>query len=130
MRITVHLSTFDQLNPRAYAIIWLDRDRQQWSRESHSGLALPAWGTLRAEPGGTLICDERGSAPLLVLEGFALDGAIGPFEGETGGAIWNASRRTSRGHWHVQCVDEVRSEPEHSLFAGDGAYRDASHISR
>lgn len=120
MRITVHLSTFDRLNPCAYAILWLDRERRQWSRESHFGLDLPSWGTLQAHDGTTQICTQRGGVPLFVLEGLDLEDSDGPFEGETGGAQWCAGRRHSAGHWYVQCIDEDTIQPESGIFADDG----------
>lgn len=119
MRITVHLSTFDHLNACAYAILWLDPERGQWSRESHFGLDLPAWGTLCNAPHATEICAQRGGSPLFLLEGLELNGDTGPFEGETGGAQWRGGRKHSTGHWYVQCVDEDTVQPENSVFAGD-----------
>lgn len=120
MRITVHLSTFERLNPCAYAILWLDRERRQWSRESHFGLDLPAWGVLETHGGATQICAQRGSAPLLSLEGLDLEDGDGPFEGETGSAQWRGKRH-SAGHWYVQCIDEDTARAENSMFSDDSA---------
>ena len=121
MRITIHLSTFDRLNPCAYAILWLDRERRQWSRESHFGIDLPAWGVLEDKPHATHICAQHGEAPMFVLDGLELRGDVGPFEGETGAAQWNGPQKHAPGHWHVQCVDKKRIEPESGVFAGDDA---------
>lgn len=121
MRITVHLSTFDRLNPCAYAILWLDREHKQWSRESHFGLNLPVWGALETGPKTTQICAQRGSAPLFILDGLDLESGSGPFEGETGAAQWCGGRRHAAGHWYVQCVDEETTQPENSVFADDDA---------
>ncbi len=44
MRLTIHLDTFDRLNPMAFVILWLDKEMRQWSREGHHGLDLPRWG--------------------------------------------------------------------------------------
>jgi hypothetical protein len=117
MRITVHLSTFDETNPCAYAILWIDRDTLRWSRESHFGLALPEWGVVRALPGTTLLNAPHDGAPLCELDGLDLVEETGPFEGETGGA--HLYRTKARGHWHVQCIDEDLAIPEHGLFADD-----------
>lgn len=38
MRITLHLDTFDRIDPNAYAILWLDNETHNWSREGHAGL--------------------------------------------------------------------------------------------
>lgn len=121
MRITVHLSTFDRLNPCAYAILWLDRERRQWSRESHFGLNLPAWGVLETASGMTQICAQQGGAPLFLLEGLDLESDTGPFEGETGAAQCCGGRRHSAGHWYVQCVDDDALQPENGVFADDDA---------
>lgn len=117
MRITIHLSTFDERHPCAYAILWVDRDTQRWSRESHFGLDLPTWGIVHSQPGVTLLCAPHDGSPLCELDGLALDGEDGPFEGEAGGARWCSDK--ARGHWHVQCIDEELALPEHGLFAED-----------
>ncbi|ACD20646.1 DUF3564 domain-containing protein [Paraburkholderia phytofirmans] len=119
MRLTVHLDTFDRAHPMAFAILWLDKDTRQWSREGHQGLDLPEWGMLHVDCGNTLVCGPDGSAPVCVLEGLDLNDAEGPFEGETGRAQWCAERGRDlmSGHWHVQCIDTDQIAPEHGLFA-------------
>jgi hypothetical protein len=117
MRITIHLSTFDELNPCAYAIVWVDRDAAKWSRESHFGLAMPRWGALDRTPGAIRLCDAHDGVALCELHGFDLDSAGGPFEGETGGA--HLCGENARGHWYVQCVDTQTAPAEHSVFADD-----------
>jgi hypothetical protein len=86
MRITIHLSTFEETNPCAYAIVWIDRDAQRWSRESHFGLNLPTWGVVHERPGATLLCSPHDGTPLCELEGLELESQGGPFEGEAGSA--------------------------------------------
>jgi len=119
MRLTVHLDAFDCTRPMAFAILWLDKDTRQWSREGHHGLDLPEWGTLRVDGGNTLMCGPRDATPLCVLEGLDLKDRSGPFEGETGRAQCCAERGRllMTGHWHVQCVDNEQAQPEHGLFA-------------
>lgn len=117
MRITIHLSTFDELNPCAYAIVWIDRDARKWSRESHFGVALPQWGRVDSQPDVTRLCAPDGGPAVCELSGFDLDSADGPFEGETGGA--RLCDENARGHWYVQCVDTETSPAEHSVFADD-----------
>ncbi|HTH61663.1 MAG TPA: DUF3564 domain-containing protein [Paraburkholderia sp.] len=119
MRITVHLDTFDRVHPMAFAILWLDNDSRQWSREGHFGLELPEWGALQMDCGNTLVCAARDAAPVCVLEGLDLNDPDGPFEGEIGRVQWCADRcRTlMTGHWRVQCIDIEQTEPEHSVFA-------------
>jgi hypothetical protein len=123
MRITLHLDTFNRVGPCAYAILWLDRETLQWSREGHVGLDLPEWGRLVVDGHGTLVCGTHDNRALCVLEGLQLDGTDGPFEGETGSAQWcaYAGLPSAQGHWPVQCVDQESVEPEHGLFAADDA---------
>ncbi|KAE8759177.1 MULTISPECIES: DUF3564 domain-containing protein [Paraburkholderia] len=122
MRLTIHLDTFDRVNPMAFAILWLDNETRQWSREGHMGLELPEWGALHVDCGNTLICGPHDSTPCCVLEGLDLNATSGPFEGETGRAqwCWDAGRSLMTGHWHVQCVDNENTEPEDGIFAADG----------
>ncbi|CAB3657742.1 DUF3564 family protein [Trinickia soli] len=117
MRITIHLSTFDEINPCAYAIVWIDRDARKWSRESHYGLDLPTWGIVEVQPGLTRLCDPHDGTAICDLDGFDLQRKDGPFEGETGSAQWCGNR--SRGHWHVQCIDDETTLAEHGVFADD-----------
>ncbi|MBB5507879.1 DUF3564 domain-containing protein [Paraburkholderia atlantica] len=121
MRLTVHLDTFDRVNPMAFAILWLDKDTRQWSREGHFGLELPEWGALHVDCGNTLVCAPHGTVPVCVLEGLDLNQPDGPFEGEVGRVQWCAEpgRNLMCGHWRVQCIDVEQTEPENSVFATD-----------
>lgn len=122
MRLTVHLNTFDRLDPCAYVILRLDRESNKWSREGHVGLDLPESGTLAADNGGTLVCYPNDRGPLCVLEGLELDSCIGgPFEGEVGRARWfrDDGLAAAPGHWHVQCVDQDVTRPEHITLSVD-----------
>ncbi|SDD15157.1 DUF3564 family protein [Paraburkholderia lycopersici] len=121
MRVTVHLDSFDRLDPSAYAIIWIDTETKKWSREGHAGVSLPEWGQCRPSPDGTglLACED----PLAVctLEGLDLQAGSGPFEGECGRASLqpDTNAEALEGHWHVQCVDESLPNPEDGLFANE-----------
>lgn len=53
MRLTIHLDTFDRVNPMAFAILWLDNQTRQWSREGHMGLDLPDSGALHVDCGNS-----------------------------------------------------------------------------
>ncbi len=123
MRITVHLDTFDRIDPCAYAILWLDKESRKWSREGHAILNLPEWGKWMAVSAGSSICGPHDAQPLCLLEGLVLDVRPGPFEGEAGRAQWyNAEgAQIATGHWHVQCIDEELAQAECGVFAGDGA---------
>jgi hypothetical protein len=122
MRLTLHLDTFDRLNPMEFVILWLDKETRQWSREGHQGLDLPEWGALHVDCGNTLVCGPHDSTPFCVLEGHDLNAPGGPFEGETGRAQWCVSegRALMSVHWHVQCIDTEFLDAESSIFAGDG----------
>ncbi|MCP3710056.1 DUF3564 domain-containing protein [Paraburkholderia sp. CNPSo 3274] len=121
MRVTVHLDSFDQLDPSACAIVWIDTEAKKWSREGHAGVSLSEWGQCRPSPGGTslLACEDR--REVCTLDGLNLGSSDGPFEGECGDVHWRA--RMSAGplgaRWHVQCVDESAREPEDGLFADE-----------
>ncbi|WP_028219262.1 DUF3564 family protein [Paraburkholderia oxyphila] len=120
MRITLHLDTFDRIDPNAYAILWIDNETCKWSREGHAGLQLPEWGMLRVESPGTLVCGQHDARPLFILEGLAMEAQTGPFEGESGEALWHCENGPGiAGHWHVQCIDKDAVLAEHSEFAGD-----------
>jgi hypothetical protein len=121
MRLTIHLDTFDAINPMAFAILWLDKDTRKWSLEGHTGLHLPKSGDLHVDCGNTLICGPHDTSARCVLEGLDLNGPSGPFEAETGRAQWcgDAGRASVTGLWHVQCIDEETALPEHGVFGAD-----------
>jgi hypothetical protein len=123
MRITVHLDSFDRLDPTAYAIVWLDRDTGKWSREGHAGVALPPWGCFDMADGATRLCEASDRHTVCVLEGLRFNPDTGPFEGEEGSASWraNALAAPAVGRWHVQWIDGTEVAPEHGLFADDPA---------
>lgn len=121
MRITIHLATFDRIDPTGYAVLWLDDESLMWSREAHMGLPLPRWGTLRPNPDETLLCASHGGWPRCELQGLHLRRQNGPFEGETGCALWYEENGSvaKAGSWHVQCVDDTATSAESSMFAGE-----------
>ncbi len=47
MRLTIHLDTFDRVNPMAFAILWLDNETRQWSREGRAGKGVSNGGKNR-----------------------------------------------------------------------------------
>jgi hypothetical protein len=121
MRVTVHLDNFDQLNPSAYAIVWIDTEAKKWSREGHAGVTLPEWGQSRPSLDGTslLACEDQ--REVCTLAGLDLTAREGPFEGECGGVQWRPDMNAEalEGRWHVQCVDESAPVPEDGLFADE-----------
>ena len=121
MRITLHLDTFECIEPSVYAILWLDRDARKWSREGHAVIDLPEWGTLTLSNDGTRILDAAGERVCCELPGLDLLALDGPFEGESGQALWyrDADHTSVAGQWHVQWIDGTESEPEHGVFADE-----------
>lgn len=121
MRVTVHLDSFNQLDPSAYAIIWIDTKAKKWSREGHAGVPLPEWGQSRPSPDGTSLLACGDQREVCTLEGLDLTASDGPFEGECGGVQWPPSMNAEPldGHWHVQCVDESLPVAEDRLFADE-----------
>jgi hypothetical protein len=62
-------------------------------------------------------CRPHDTSARCVLERLDLNGPGGPFEGETGRG--NAGRASVTGLWHVQCIDQETTLPEHGVFAAD-----------
>jgi len=122
MRITIHLDTFDCADTAVYAILWLDREAGKWSREGHAVIDVPQWGIFGSSKAGTHILDAEGTHRFCDLCGLDLTAATGPFEGESGRALWyrHAHHAPVHGRWHVQCLDQTQAEPENGVFA-DGA---------
>lgn len=123
MRVTVHLDSFDRINPSAYAIVWFDKAAGKWSREGHAGITLPEWGHFDCANGSTQMSVASDAPPLCVLEGLDFGAVSGPFEGEEGRTDWLADARSAHaeGRWHVQWIDETTADPEYGLFADDNA---------
>ena len=121
MRVTVHLDSFDRLDPAAYAIIWIDTAAKKWSREGHAGVNLPEWGQCRRTAEGTSLLASEGQREVCTVDGLDLQASVGPFEGESGRARWNPRMNAEplEGRWHVQCVDESVPDPEDGLFADE-----------
>lgn len=119
MRITVHLDTFNALNPGAFAVLWCDHDAGRWSREGHLGIDIPEWGVLRDDGCDTVLEDAMCTCTLFALEGLDLTANHCPHRGEDGVALYRPgmSAYGTAGHWSVQCVDPVSVHAEHSVFA-------------
>ena len=114
MRITVHLDTFDRVCPCGYAILEINKQSHRWMCENQLDLTLPKEGTLVATSTGTLLCGQADRTHICLLEGLDIFAADGPFEGETGPAMWygNQGIQPAAGHWHVELAegcDEQRS---------------------
>ncbi|SAL52140.1 hypothetical protein AWB64_05598 [Caballeronia sordidicola] len=108
MRITMHIDTFDRVSPCGYAILEIDKDTRRWVLSSQCGVTLSHEGSLIAGPNGTVVCGPSGAQYLCVLEGLDTASAHGPFEGETGAAMWYADLgiQPVAGHWHVELTED------------------------
>jgi hypothetical protein len=106
MRITVHLDTFDRVCPCGYAILEINKQSHRWTCENQLALTLPKEGSLVATSTGTLLC-RADRTHICLLEGLDAFADNGPFEGETGVAMWYANRgiQPAAGHWHVELAE-------------------------
>jgi hypothetical protein len=111
MRITIHIDTFDRVSPCGYAILEIDKDARRWVCSSQRGLSLPDEGPLVPAASGTLVCRPTNQEHLCMLEGLDAFSSDGPFEGETGAAMWYADLgiQPVAGHWHVELTEDCES---------------------
>jgi hypothetical protein len=118
MRVTLHLDSFDRLDPSAYAIIWIDTATKKWSREGHAGVSVPEWGQCHPSVHGTSLLALENQNEVCTLEGLDLGASDGPFEGESGAVLWrqHLDAEPTQARWSVQCVDESTAVPEDTLF--------------
>jgi hypothetical protein len=119
MRLTILINGPDPTVNHDYAVLWLDIDQQRWSRESHDGVDLPAWGELHDTGGVTTLCAPSASEPLCTLSGLHVDRRQQVSKSE-GDATWSCevSHAPMNGFWRLQAVDRQAIRAEHSLFAG------------
>ncbi len=108
MRLTVHVDSFDNVDPSAYAILWLDAGTRRWSREGHFGLDLPEWGTWTVEQDGTLIRSPHDTRSLCVLDGLDMNRPGGPFEGEPARRAGPATKRGNISRGVGTCSASIR----------------------
>jgi hypothetical protein len=121
MRITIHIDTFDRVSPCGYAIFEVDKEARHWVCSSQCGLSLPDEGPLVPAPNGTLVCGSTDQAHLCLLEGLDVFSTNGPFEGETGAAMWYAylGIQPAAGHWHVELIEEGEASTLRSRAANE-----------
>ncbi|WP_277183276.1 DUF3564 family protein [Caballeronia sp. BR00000012568055] len=108
MRITVHLDTFDRVSPCAYAILNLDPASHRWHCSNQHGLHVPIDGLFREADMCLALYDLDEDALICELESFNMNDMQGPFEGETGLALWYGEQaiQPAAGHWHVDLVSD------------------------
>lgn len=119
MRLTILINGPDPTVNHDYAVLWLDIEQQRWSRESHDGIELPAWGELRDADGVTTLCAPSADTPLCTLRGLHVDRRQHVSKSQ-GDATWSreASHAPMSGFWRLQAVDRQAIRAEHELFAG------------
>jgi hypothetical protein len=119
MRVTVKLDTFDLAGPNAFAVLWLDRVTQRWSREGHESLDLPAWGVVRELPQGLAICDTTGSRIIMMLGALGFEvcapADVSEVQGPAG-YFSTGSDASDTGHWRVQCIEREAIQAERDSF--------------
>jgi hypothetical protein len=119
MRVTIKLDAFDHADSDAFAVLWLDRETQRWSREGHEALDLPTWGILRELPQGRAICDATRGRTLMMLQALAFEACAPQDVQEARGPAEyfpTEGNAADTGHWHVQCVEREPIQAEHDSF--------------
>ncbi|MFM0136298.1 DUF3564 family protein [Caballeronia grimmiae] len=111
MYITLHLDTFDRVNPCAYANLEIDQRAGTWTSSSQRGLHMPREGVVEKTARGTELRRAHDSDLICILEG--LDAVPnGPPKGETGPTLWYGEQaiQPASGHWHVELVTDESEE--------------------
>lgn len=119
MRLTILINGPDPTVNHDYAVLWLDTDQQRWSRESHEGIDLPAWGEMRDSNGVTALCAPLDNSPLCTLRGLHVNRRQ-EISSAHGDATWSCeiSHAHMEGQWRLQAVDRQAVHAENALFAG------------
>lgn len=117
MRLTILINGPDPTVNHDYAVLWLDTDKHVWSRESHNGIDLPAWGDVKDERDGVKLCPHSVETPVCTLSGLHVD----PDEHVAtaqGTAEWSctSTRAPMGGLWRLQAVEKKSVLPENSVF--------------
>jgi hypothetical protein len=117
MRLTILINGSDPTVNHDYAVLWLDTDEHRWSRESHQGIDLPAWGELHDAGNVTALCAPSEAEPLCTLRGLHVDRKQ-RISATQGDAAWSSAsaRAQMTGYWRLQAVDRQHVLAEHRLF--------------
>ena len=117
MRLTIFINSSDPKVNHEYAVLWLDTDEHIWSRESHEGIDLPAWGEMHNENGMVTLCAPNKTIPLCTLSGLSIDHHQ-HIRTAYGAAAWSslAKHELMDGHWRLQAVDRQAQAAENSMF--------------
>jgi Protein of unknown function (DUF3564) len=117
MRLTILINGPDPTVNHDYAVLWLDTKEHVWSRESHDGIDLPAWGDMRDEDGVTKLCAPQTSTPVCTLSGLHVD-RDERVAAAQGAAQWSCATKpaSTGGLWRLQAVEKQTVLPENSVF--------------
>ncbi|CAB3803958.1 hypothetical protein LMG28688_05878 [Paraburkholderia caffeinitolerans] len=128
MRLTILIKCPARTVNPDFALVWLDTREKRWSRESHQGVDLPAWGELQESDGQTVLCAPASDRPLCTISGLSVTRRQ-EISATQGQAIWPSSVvQTQRpGHWRLQAVDHESIVAADSLFAGHRELRSHRH---
>lgn len=117
MRLTILINGPDPTVNHDYAVLWLDTDERVWSRESHDGIDLPAWGDVRDEDGVVKLCPHSVDTPVCTLSGLRVshDERLAAAQGA---AQWSCPSQSAPtgGLWRLQAVERRQVLPENSCF--------------
>jgi Protein of unknown function (DUF3564) len=118
MRLTIYVDENLATPDTPFAVVWLDLDDNVWSRESHAGVALPSWGSLKRGTDAISLCPPDSSVPLCTLLG--IESARASVERPSSGvATWMIPEPQAApiaGRWHLQAVDLENEVAERSEF--------------
>jgi hypothetical protein len=119
MRLTILINGPDPTVNHDFALVWLDMEQKRWSRESHEGVDLPAWGEIRETDGELTLCAPEGELPLCEIRGLSLTRRQ-EISAAQGQATWptDASQTRMSGYWRLQAVERGPINAEDALFAG------------
>ncbi len=117
MRLTILINGPDPTVNHDYAVLWLDTEEHVWSRESHDGIDLPAWGDVRDENGVIKLFPHSVDTPVCTLSGLRVDRDRGVAAAQ-GAAEWSCTSKPSLigGLWRLQAVEKKSTRPENSVF--------------
>lgn len=118
MRLTILINGPDPAINHDYALLCLDMDKLQWSREAHSGVDLPEWGELNAFGGRIVLTGSSEHETLCILNGLQISrrGEISNADGVA--FMSNPCQPKTTWHWRLQAVDRTKIRAENALLGG------------
>ena len=128
MRLTILINSPERTVNPDFALVWLDTREKRWSRESHHGVDLPAWGEIQDSDGQTVLCAPASDRPLCTISGLSVTRRQ-EISATQGPATWPSSvlERHRPSYWRLQAVDRESIRDADSLFAGHRERRARRH---